>query len=386
MTHSGKACTLTAPHDPATCRYVHFMAGVELKHPPSPPPPFFPSVPAGPSAPAAGRGSTIRIANDDVDVALLVPNSQVSYLLDHPHLSGTLCRLSNDPMHDPLMCKFVHYKRVATQNSARPDAAFTSPATASPHATTGAARSGAQATPPPYPVASPVADQYTHTSSRAKPQTLLVNGAPTPVESLVHNAGLQELLRRHPMGEGRWCRFEGNPRHDITNCTYIHRQPVAATPPPAADGVPWVRVDQKVVSVRELIHGAAVSYLLANPTKNGQWCRHGATCTNKMMCSFVHPIADVQDASAPEASRPAPTNGHNAFVLVDQQRVAVSELVPSKAVNYLLTNPGKSGQWCRFGNQCTDMAICSFAHRRSDLQNPSSTPPPYQRTGPPPGF
>jgi hypothetical protein len=204
----------------------------------APPPP--------PSSVPAGR-RTVRIANNDVDVALLAPNSQVSYLLDHPHLSGALCRYASIPGHDVAACKYVHYKSIAEHRTAASDA------------------SAPQQGP--------------------KPSVLSVDGVEVPVGALAENAGLSELLRRYPRGEGRWCRHAAAPGHDVATCGFIHRAQ-AATTRTSAD-VAVLRVEGRMIPVDELVINKAVAYLRANPTRTGKWCSNTRPHDPKE-CAYLH--------------------------------------------------------------------------------------------------
>jgi hypothetical protein len=403
-THSGKACTMPTPHDPATCRYAHFVsdsadvskrATATVASIAPPPPPYVP-------APAGRHGTTVRIANEDVDVALLVPNSQVSYLLAHPHLSGTLCRFANDPGHDAVACKYLHYRRTAEQSGpwvrVTPNSAQPQPQP-QPHVvrplqppnvfaqsvhrgpTVDSTTAGAQppniftssnpgsnlATPtrttplasPSYGVAAAVTGyeplSYASAAARIKPSLVSVAGVDIPVDSLAENVGLRELLRRYPTGEGHWCRQAGTLGHDVAACGFIHHAQAsrvnpapAVAPPVPVDSAATVLVDLKRIPVNELVHGSAVKYLLANPAKNGQWCRFHEECPNVMGCSYVHPLTHL---SEPVELR------------VEEHSIPIDELIANKAVEYLRANPTRTGKWCR-NTRPHDAKECPYFHRK----------------------
>jgi hypothetical protein len=199
-----------------------------------------------PSSVPAGR-RTVRIANNDVDVALLVPNNQVSYLLDHPHLSGALCRYANVPGHDAAACKYVHYKSIAEHTTAASNA---------------------------------LAPQQ-----GPKPSVLSVDGVEVPVGALSENAGLSELLRRYPRGEGRWCRHAAVPGHDVATCGFIHRAQAATTR--TSTDLAVLRVEGRMIPIDELVANKAVEYLRANPTRTGKWCSNTRPHDAKE-CAYLH--------------------------------------------------------------------------------------------------
>jgi hypothetical protein len=125
-TNAGKRCTLTAGHDPNKCQYVHFVAdkpGVSQQQKPAaatlPQLPSPPSLSSAPSAEHSGK-QTVRVGIENVDASAFVPNGQLSLLLARPHLSGKLCRHSNDPSHDPMVCNYLHY-RLGTQQQPYPN-------------------------------------------------------------------------------------------------------------------------------------------------------------------------------------------------------------------------------------------------------------------------
>jgi hypothetical protein len=216
-----------------------FLLPVATVVPSTAPPPPSSLVPAG--------RRTVRIANNDVDVGLLVPNSQVSYLLDHPHLSGALCHYASIPGHDAAACKYVHYKSIAEHRAAASNA--------------------------PAPQQSP------------KPSVLSVDGVEVPVGVLAENAGLSELLRRYPHGEGRWCRHAAAPGHDVATCGFIHRAQ-AATTRTSAD-LAGLRVEGRMIPIDELVVNKAVEYLRANPTRTGKWCSNPRPHDAKE-CAYLH--------------------------------------------------------------------------------------------------
>jgi hypothetical protein len=216
-----------------------FLLPVASVVPSTAPPPPSSSVPAG--------CRTVRIANDDVDVALLVPNSQVSYLLDHPHLSGALCHYASIPGHDAAACKYVHYKSIAEHRAAASNAA------------------AAQQSP--------------------KPSVLSVDGVEVPVGALAENAGLSELLRRYPRGSGRWCRHAAAPGHDVATCGFIHRAQAATTR--TSTDLAVLRVEGRMIPIDELVVNKAVEYLRANPTRTGKWCSNTRPHDPKE-CAYLH--------------------------------------------------------------------------------------------------
>ena len=140
-------------------------------------------------------------------------------------------------------------------------------------------------------------------------------------------------------------------------------------------------VDGARTPISTLVSTKAVAFLLANPTKSGHVCRHGARCQHRTECSFVH----FKDSAAAEAPAPAaaahpadhrPAGPAASHVRVEGELVAVSTLWPTKAVEYLLANPTKSGKVCAHDPRCSRGNDCVYVHRRTMPKDIAAAPAP----------